>query len=70
MIQREWRPIQEFTSYEINMDGLIRKRSNQIQIVTRENERGLETCQIFKDGKRYLRSVNALVKRAFPGHYL
>ena len=70
VIQREWRPIQEFTNYEINADGVIRKRSNQTRIATYVDVTGLNTCQLFRDGKRYLRSVNALTKRAFPTHYL
>lgn len=70
VIQREWRTIQEFQNYEINLDGVIRKRTNQTQLGTYENQMGLQCIQLRKDGKRYLRSVHALTKRAFPIYFL
>lgn len=70
VLNRDWRTLQEFPNYEICLDGVVRNKKTQIQIATYERQDLLVTIQLFKDGKRYLRSVKALTKRAFPVHFL
>jgi hypothetical protein len=63
-VQAEWCVVEEFPEYEINSVGIVRKRRNQVLVYVHVDN--YETVLLAKDGKRYHRSVNALVRKAFP----
>lgn len=64
MAELEWRVIPDFPAYEITAEGYIRRRGSQVAHSTQVDR--VETVKLTRDGLRFHRSVNALVRSAFP----
>lgn len=64
-VQSEWRKIPSFPGYEITSRGDIRKIKSGVMHSIQDVDR-VTTVMLTKDGKRYHRSLGALVKETFP----
>lgn len=65
MSSEEWRPVEEFPSYEVSSLGRIRNRKGLLALHTRED--GYVMCNLYRNGVPSSFRLNRLVCRAFNG---
>lgn len=65
ILEYNWKVIQEFPRYEINVHGNIRETLTHYEKGTYVDGYGNLVVQFTKEGKRYLRSVEKLKRVAF-----
>jgi hypothetical protein len=64
LFETEFRTINEFPEFEINLQGEIRRKDTRVPRPTHSGYYG-EVIKFTKDGHRYLRSVEKLRRIAF-----
>jgi hypothetical protein len=72
-IEREWRTIDDFPSYEVSSDGLVRRRTSSLKGALRTlrqhiSSDGYLRVTLYRTGKPEPQRVHRLVCRAFHGH--